>query len=471
MAALIFVLFALVAVSCAGDFPNAAFVGRPIRQVATATPAPSFTVVASSYGVRSGSLQTTIGSIKAGTSTLLLQSALDFVTGQYVSVGGAGPNGSNFVAQIVRGGGTTSLTLNAAATSSVAGASVQHDDAPLLTDAFAAARSYRRSYSSAAVEVLIPSGDYNLTTPVNATGLSAITVLCNGNLMGNSGSIAVDGTGATSVSWLQMTISIPNGFSSFGEGSGASTIGLLLANGAGNTLINPHIEVVQNPQANGGSGSAAMYVAGAASTNVVGGWLFGDNGAVFTNSNIFGIESAFGATGGGASTNGQMLLNTELDGGNGYPLVVENSSNDTFKVYSGGGVNGALPSNGQAYAMRLLGTVANSSFIGNVEVWPGAIFFDDRTEPLSITNDIVSLDMWNGSGNLMALGTAAAPNPISSFNGNDFRLDSLTANYIAVNNPNFAIGAGDGNTFLICTFQALDQIWTSTLTNTIRILN
>lgn len=80
----------------------------------------------------SGSNQTTTGSITAGSTTLTLASALDFKNNQGILVTGAGASGAALITSIFSGSGTTSLTLNTAASTTVSNVAVYHDDTASL---------------------------------------------------------------------------------------------------------------------------------------------------------------------------------------------------------------------------------------------------------------------------------------------------------------------------------------------------
>jgi hypothetical protein len=74
----------------------------------------------------SGSTQTTTGSINRGSKTLTLASAIDYQNGQGIIVLGAGTNSTVLVTTIASGGGTTTLTLNDYALTTVSGANTYH---------------------------------------------------------------------------------------------------------------------------------------------------------------------------------------------------------------------------------------------------------------------------------------------------------------------------------------------------------
>lgn len=92
------------------------------------------------YGA-TGSAQSTTGSINNGSTSLTLDSAIDFKNGDGVGVKGAGAYGADLVTTISSGGGTTSLTLAAAAESTVVGAIVRHSDGEQIKNAIAAANT------------------------------------------------------------------------------------------------------------------------------------------------------------------------------------------------------------------------------------------------------------------------------------------------------------------------------------------
>ena len=91
----------------------------------------------------SGSSQTTTGSIESGSNVLALAEPLDFQNGQGISVAGAGASGGLLVTTIVSGAayydaGTTALTLQTTAETSVSGATVLHDDTAAIQAAIKA---------------------------------------------------------------------------------------------------------------------------------------------------------------------------------------------------------------------------------------------------------------------------------------------------------------------------------------------
>jgi hypothetical protein len=70
--------------------------------------------------------QKTTGTIVAGSSSLTLSSAIDFTNGQAISIQGAGTNGDWLDTTVASGGGTTTLTLDASAVTSVTAQPVRH---------------------------------------------------------------------------------------------------------------------------------------------------------------------------------------------------------------------------------------------------------------------------------------------------------------------------------------------------------
>ena len=104
------------------------------------------------YGA-SGSTQSTTGSISAGTYQLTLAAAKDFENGQGIRVVGAGVAGADLIAVIESGEGTTTLTLDTAASTTVSGANVYHDDTDAITTADATGK-----------QLLFPAGTYAISS-------------------------------------------------------------------------------------------------------------------------------------------------------------------------------------------------------------------------------------------------------------------------------------------------------------------
>ncbi len=122
----------------------------------------------------SGSNQQTTGTIASGSNVLTLAAPLDFLNGQGVRVPGAGTggNGSQLLATILSGAGTTSLTLSASATASVSAVTVFHDD----TAAVLAMLSYAQANNG--IQVDFGAGQYNIGgSPQNPSTSNAILPL------------------------------------------------------------------------------------------------------------------------------------------------------------------------------------------------------------------------------------------------------------------------------------------------------
>lgn len=121
-----------------------------------------------SFGA-SGSAQQTTGSITAGEYDLVLTDAKDFADGMGVRVSGAGASGADLVAVVESGGGTTTLTLDTAASTTVSNATVAHDD----QSSFDAAVNYAASND---VKVLfVPRAAFNYSSALTLTaGLSVV---------------------------------------------------------------------------------------------------------------------------------------------------------------------------------------------------------------------------------------------------------------------------------------------------------
>lgn len=111
-----------------------------------------------SFGA-SGSSQQTTGSITVGEYTVTLTNALDFANGMGVRVAGAGASGADLVASVESGGGTTILTLDTAASTTVTDVTVEHDD----HSAFQAAYNYLRSTGGV---ITAPAGTYNIDATI-----------------------------------------------------------------------------------------------------------------------------------------------------------------------------------------------------------------------------------------------------------------------------------------------------------------
>lgn len=143
----------------------------------------------------SGSAQQTTGSITAGEYELTLTNALDFADGMGVRVAGAGASGANLVATISSGGGTTSLTLGTAASTTVSSVTVEHDDASAIQAA------YDYAYNSGMLSVYIPGGTYRIATQLK--------FYCSSDLAAPE----VHGAGsfATKLVWTGSTACIVNG--------------------------------------------------------------------------------------------------------------------------------------------------------------------------------------------------------------------------------------------------------------------
>jgi len=87
----------------------------------------------------SGSEEATTGGITTGTYQLTLAAIKDFRNGQGIKVAGAGAAGVDLVTTIGSGEGTLILTLDDAASTTVAAANVYHDDTAAIQAAIAAA--------------------------------------------------------------------------------------------------------------------------------------------------------------------------------------------------------------------------------------------------------------------------------------------------------------------------------------------
>lgn len=109
----------------------------------------------------SGSNLTTTGVMISGSSTLTLSASLDFANGQGITVAGAGASGADLTAaQIVSGAGTTTLTLNVEASTTVSGATIYHDDTAAIQNALDAA-------ASTFGEVVLPTGTPQISSTLN----------------------------------------------------------------------------------------------------------------------------------------------------------------------------------------------------------------------------------------------------------------------------------------------------------------
>ncbi|HMY72136.1 MAG TPA: hypothetical protein PLQ88_09895, partial [Blastocatellia bacterium] len=111
----------------------------------------------------SGSAFATTGNIAASSSALAVPTATDFIVGQGITVVGAGTSGANLntTVQAISNDGLT-LTLTAAAATSVTGAVVRHDDTLAIAAAISAAEAANCRH------VQLPAGTYNVRQ--NATG-------------------------------------------------------------------------------------------------------------------------------------------------------------------------------------------------------------------------------------------------------------------------------------------------------------
>jgi hypothetical protein len=153
---------------------------------------PSITgrINAAQYGA-SGSNQQTTGSISSGSNVLTLSSAIDFKNGQGVRIPGAGTNGNGtqLIATILNGAGTTSLTLSASATSTVSGATVYHDDTVAIQNAI-------NAVSASGGRIEFGTGTYNLGGALqNPTGANSILMLPTFSL-GSDITLEMSGTSA-----------------------------------------------------------------------------------------------------------------------------------------------------------------------------------------------------------------------------------------------------------------------------------
>lgn len=114
------------------------------------------------YGA-SGSALTTTGNISAGTNTLNLAAALDFVNGQGVLVKTVGTASKHLVTSIVSGAGTTTLILADNAVLPGTGVTVQHDDSAAINTAIAAI------VAAGGGAMVFPAGRYRCNGALDAT--------------------------------------------------------------------------------------------------------------------------------------------------------------------------------------------------------------------------------------------------------------------------------------------------------------
>jgi len=193
--------------------------------------------------------------------------------------------------------------------------------------------------------------------------------------------------------------------------------------------------MMRRQTANGGKGSVALYDTGEEFTTITGGVLSADNAAVFSGSNIFGITSTYdsGLVSGG-STSREFIENTQLEGGYGFPLVLEDTFDDEIVATFGGGVNGALPSNGQTYAVQMSGDIQSVNLAGAVSVWQQGVYFDTASEPLDLLSSQFNLQNDGGRRQSDRRGAANDTNAINSFNENTFEVTAAPGKLILINN-------------------------------------
>ncbi len=174
------------------------------------------------------------------------------------------------------------------------------------------------------------------------------------------------------------------------------------------------------------------------------------------------------------STSREFIENTELDGGYGYPLVLEETFDDEIKATFGGGVGGSAPA-GHSYAVKMEGDVQSVALDGQIKVWPRAVYFDTSNEVLRVTSSSFRLTMAVAEGIPIVLGAAGDPCPVESFNENIFQVTSAPGSPLSVNNANwqpmYPSGLtwvpGNGNTLFLQPAQLLDPFWTSQFTTNV----
>lgn len=126
------------------------------------------TYTIASFGA-SGSAVTTTGSINAASTSLTVASASSFAVGQGIYVAGAGAAGVPLITTITAIAGST-ITLAAAASLSVSGALVQHDDTAAIQAALNLITTVHH------LTLIFDSAFYRVNGPINTATDSILTV-------------------------------------------------------------------------------------------------------------------------------------------------------------------------------------------------------------------------------------------------------------------------------------------------------
>lgn len=137
----------------------------------------------------SGSDFQTQGSISAGSSQLTVRSAGDFAAGQGVYVAGAGSGGGPLVTQIQTVAPAGVLILDKAASTSVSGAQVQHDDTDAIRKAFASLGKPPQG------RLAFPGGLYRISSTIEFDLASSQTVVNYEHNNPNTGAFELDMVG------------------------------------------------------------------------------------------------------------------------------------------------------------------------------------------------------------------------------------------------------------------------------------
>ena len=122
----------------------------------------------SKYGASGAGTNQTLGGINAGANALTVSSTASFAVGHGIFIAGAGAAGARLVATITAIVGNI-ITISIAASTTVIGAVVKHDDTAAINAAIAAA------YNAGGGEVYFPNGHYRCAAPLNATTNSVLT--------------------------------------------------------------------------------------------------------------------------------------------------------------------------------------------------------------------------------------------------------------------------------------------------------
>jgi hypothetical protein len=120
------------------------------------------------YGASGAGATQTTGGITSGTTALTVASTSSFAVGQGILIAGAGAAGVRLVASITTIVGNV-ITLSIAASTTVSGVAVKHDDSAAINAAIAAA------YNAGGGEVYFPNGHYRCAAPLNAATNSVLT--------------------------------------------------------------------------------------------------------------------------------------------------------------------------------------------------------------------------------------------------------------------------------------------------------